>query len=487
MRYSRPVSPGSISRYNLPAGNDGSYHTAQQIARLIKEGTSDWNLRQFVVGEMLYGVPEKDYLAEIHAIHNWIQMNLVYRKDPVGIDLVIGAPKILEMVMNGISGFDCDDMVVFEGTCLRIAGIPVDLIIIKANHRVPDSWSHIYLIAYDLKTGTAVPLDPIMKGDKYPVGWEAPFNFGRKIIPLDGLAGNFGLGMYEYQRVTAGTPFQTNISGSTSRDIFNSYLNEKRKFVDYIFKINRAFDKDYSAIISDTSKNDLQKASMMNAMGIRQDNTIKNIKSQSEPQEPAGITSDLKIEALEIQNAKLRDYLLDIQEIKRIAGLFNQIGNAYINKIQVESIKLQKRAAARARTQFIQKVFRDLGAIALNFIPAVGSAAGFVGSLGNQFYELDEKIRNEKWLTSAIKAVEQSMGPGDAEVYLLGKSDDIQSKLSNIEEIVNLKIQLNNSRLNQLKALPSGSVQQVATPTKISVPVKAAIGVSAAALLWVLL
>jgi hypothetical protein len=473
------IHPGSISRQNIH-GNAGSIYTAKQIARLIKEGTNDFNMRQHVVGEMLRGVPEKDKEAEIYAIHEWVRNNLTYRHDPVGVDLVIGAPKILEMVKSGVSGFDCDDMVVFEGAALRIAGIPVDLVILKSNASNPNSYSHIYLMAYDLKKGKAIPLDPIMKGITTPAGWEAPVYYKKKFIKLDGLANQFGLGAYEHERALSLRYIPKQFPQVTNPSVaLNHYISQKKHFYAYLKRIMKAFEKDIQNITKDKSKNEQQKNYMYRDMVKRKEGREKKIRENHEPIRPAFIPNNLFVEFLREQNKRLTAGIMEATESKRLAIIFRKIGNDYLERLREAELRIQRRALRRAKHSLKHKIFREIGAVALAFIPAIGMIASMGGSMGNMVYEMKQKEKQAEWMNSAIKAAEAALGPGTAEIYLLEKADDIEWKANQILQTIDMKIEFNNFLIEQLSTV---------TPRKWSTAKKVAVaGTGAAGLLWMLL
>jgi hypothetical protein len=402
---------------------------------------------------MLRGVKEKDKSAEIYAIHDWVQRHLTYRHDPAGVELVIETPQMREMLSKGISGFDCDDMVAFEGAALRSAGIPVDIVVIKADSRNPQSFSHIYLTAYDVPRGKPVPLDPIMK-DK-PPGWEPPMYFHKKYIKVDGLANQFGLGAFEHEKTLAlrYVPKQA-MSTGTAIAQWNNYINRKKHFYSYMKKIADAFDRDVANIYKDASKNEAQKDYLLRDLARRRDLKTKQLKEKNDPKPPGGIPNSIKIQFLRNQNRKLADYLYDLKEIKRIAMIFRQIGNQYLERVREEEVKIQRRAHRHKKHLMKLKIMRMGGEIALQFIPYVGTLASTIGTIGNKLYEIQENAREVKWLVSAMKAAEAALGPGTSEIYLLDIADDIDWKVEKAEASIALKMDFNDWLISQLKKQP---------------------------------
>jgi hypothetical protein len=535
--YGRYVPPGGISRYELPPGHAGSIHTAERIRDLIKEGTASWEMRQFVM-RLLRNVPEKDTRAEIQAIHEWVRNNLIYRKDPVGIDLVIGAPKQLEMIRNGISGFDCDDMVVFEGTMLRIAGVPVDLVIIKGNPRSPEMWSHIYLVAYDVKTGQAIYLDPIMKGPQFPAGWEAPKFFEKKIIPLDGLSGQFGVSgfgdystsgfgaiaktpgwAFEHKRVTAhykGTfpGFRKPYSGSEQQK-WDEFIRRRRSYLQLEQKLRDAITKDIAKTDIHPTFSEQTKKAQIRMLMEAQDAKIKSWYTHYNPQAPLNISPQIKLKSFQDQNAKLTTLISELSAIIGAASAIDKTGLNYLQTIRDEQERVKRRAEKKQRNLRNRKMFRDIGAIALSTIPYVGMFAGMAGQMFNEMYmDVQDQKKFVDWVQKANAAAEAEWRDKmTALMYVLGKSPEIVKKLESIRELAETKIKLNNQAIailqqaidaqkaagvTKTKSIAATAVQQVSQPVSVAQPKKpmskqtkavvAAAGTGAAGLLlWLLL
>jgi hypothetical protein len=81
------------------------------------------------------------------------------------------------IALKGIGLEDCDGFVMYAACLLLILGIPCSLVIVNADRKRPDEFSHVYLAAYPEGFGKRrIPLD-FSHGD-YP-GWECP-NLGRR-------------------------------------------------------------------------------------------------------------------------------------------------------------------------------------------------------------------------------------------------------------------------------------------------------------------
>jgi len=129
------------------------------------------------------GIPEKDKLGEIDAIHEWVKSRLRYVNDPLWQEFITQPEHLAFVQRDG----DCDDHAVLEAALLGAIGIRSRFVTVAP---VAGPMSHVYLQAqimhYD---GTGTPpriswinLDPIKK-DK-SAGWAVPHPFRIKVFPI---------------------------------------------------------------------------------------------------------------------------------------------------------------------------------------------------------------------------------------------------------------------------------------------------------------
>jgi len=159
-----PLPPGAprIERLHIRSGFAGTRQTAAHVARLIREGASDFYVRQKAIDILLSrGVTPKDYVGEINALFRWVQRNVRYTKDPFHVELLHAARRMLELRAG-----DCDDMAILLGSLVKSVGHPVRIVLTGPNARRPDLFSHIYLEAQH--RGDWIPLDPTMS---FAMGW----------------------------------------------------------------------------------------------------------------------------------------------------------------------------------------------------------------------------------------------------------------------------------------------------------------------------
>lgn len=157
-----PPQTPEIERLRIPSGLAGTRQTAAHVARLIREGASDFYVRQKAIDILLArGVAPKDYVGEIDALFRWVQRNVRYTKDPFQVELLHAARRMLELRAG-----DCDDMTILLGSLVKSIGHPVRLVLTGPNARRRDLYSHIYLEAQH--QGDWIPLDATMP---FAMGW----------------------------------------------------------------------------------------------------------------------------------------------------------------------------------------------------------------------------------------------------------------------------------------------------------------------------
>jgi transglutaminase-like putative cysteine protease len=134
----------------------------RRIAALLREGAGDFYVRQRAI-DILFDrkVRPRDFLGEIKALFEWVQENIRYVKDPVRIELLHTARRLLELRAG-----DCDDMTIILGALLECVGRPVRLVLTGRDGSRPRSFSHIFLEVHVLSRW--IPLDPTVP---YPMGW----------------------------------------------------------------------------------------------------------------------------------------------------------------------------------------------------------------------------------------------------------------------------------------------------------------------------
>lgn len=174
-RYTAP--PPSLPQIylgHIPKGFLGTKRTVEHVKSLIRKGAKDFYVRQKAIDILLERrVRPKDYLGEIKALFEWVQANVRYTKDPVRVEVLHSARRMLELRAG-----DCDDLTILLGAMLEAIGHPVRLVLVGPNPIKPRLFTHVYLEAF--YKGRWIPLDPTTP---HPMGW-APFAFVKKVITI---------------------------------------------------------------------------------------------------------------------------------------------------------------------------------------------------------------------------------------------------------------------------------------------------------------
>lgn len=166
-----------VTYKTLPGGWAGTDATVELMGQMAtgKWGSRSPKIRALAINIVTNAkVPEKDYVGEMVAIHNWVRDHIRYTRDVSGQE-TLSYPE--EIAFNS-QAEDCDGKSMLEAALLGSIGITSRFVTIGVT---PFSYSHVYLQAKPKDTW--ISLDPIMK-DK-PAGWEVPNRVVkvRKVFP----------------------------------------------------------------------------------------------------------------------------------------------------------------------------------------------------------------------------------------------------------------------------------------------------------------
>jgi len=158
----------------VPKGRRGTIVSAGLIAKLIREGSRDFYVRQRAIEIFRKaGAPPKDRWAEVCALFHWVRNNVRYTRDIFRMELLHTPRRMLELRAG-----DCDDMTILLGAMLVSTGHPVRLALTGFRRKRPHSYSHIYPEVN--VRGNWIALDATM-GE--PIGW-APPALWKQICPV---------------------------------------------------------------------------------------------------------------------------------------------------------------------------------------------------------------------------------------------------------------------------------------------------------------
>jgi transglutaminase-like putative cysteine protease len=151
--------------HRVPRGTRGTLATARLIARLIREGSKDFYVRQRAIDIFRsLGVRPKDRFGEVCAIFDWVRRNIRYTRDIFQVELLHTARRMLELRAG-----DCDDMTILLGAMLMSTGHPVRLALTGFQRHKPHTYTHIYPEVNVL--GRWIAIDATVD---QPIGWAPP-------------------------------------------------------------------------------------------------------------------------------------------------------------------------------------------------------------------------------------------------------------------------------------------------------------------------
>lgn len=105
------------------------------MADLIREGLADVEVRQ-MAERIVAGLRQKDYAAEIAAVHGFVRDRVRYTRDPDGVEMLQKPVRILE-VRQG----DCDDKSILVCALLGSIGHKTRLVAIGPSN---NNFAHVF-------------------------------------------------------------------------------------------------------------------------------------------------------------------------------------------------------------------------------------------------------------------------------------------------------------------------------------------------------
>jgi hypothetical protein len=145
----------------LADGHRGVEQTLGTMRALVNQFRTNLDIRQTATAT-IFLTPEKNQLAEAHALFELVRDGIRYTRDINGVE-TLSTPL---MTLQGRVG-DCDDQVVLLATLLESVGYPTRFVV--AGYNYPGELEHVYLQA--LLDGQWIDMDPT---EHYPMGWAAP-------------------------------------------------------------------------------------------------------------------------------------------------------------------------------------------------------------------------------------------------------------------------------------------------------------------------
>lgn len=169
------------------SGKHGSYQTASEMARLVREAAvKDQGLEKFAAQILINSKLDShsDPEQSVDAIFRYVQ-GLTYISDSTGqgnFDAVASARDTIE------KGFgDCDDLSVLLASLLALVGFRPSFVLARMNES-SEGFDHVY-VQVETKKGR-IALDPSTR--KFGIGWESPRALEKVSYSIFGKNGSAG-------------------------------------------------------------------------------------------------------------------------------------------------------------------------------------------------------------------------------------------------------------------------------------------------------
>lgn len=132
----------------IPSGDLGTDATVSEMEKLIRDGVKEPLVRELAIG-LVRGIAPKDYMGEISRIFQWVQQNIRYTRDPVALELLQSARRLLQDRAG-----DCDDFTILTSALLQAIGHQTRIKTIAVR---PGEYHHVYPEVF--VQGQWLPLD----------------------------------------------------------------------------------------------------------------------------------------------------------------------------------------------------------------------------------------------------------------------------------------------------------------------------------------
>lgn len=118
----------------LPDGVDGIRATLALMVTIARQSKSDFAVRNQAL-RLVQTLPQKDYYAEVEAIHKYVRDDIRYVKDIDGIE-TLALPSKTMLMMQG----DCDDKALLAASLLIALGHQSRFVAVGS---APNTYSHV--------------------------------------------------------------------------------------------------------------------------------------------------------------------------------------------------------------------------------------------------------------------------------------------------------------------------------------------------------
>lgn len=133
-----------IQLFNISDDVQGNLDALSAMATIVREDVAEPDLRAFVMREVVGDVGGHQHNEEIQACFEFARDEIVYRRDPVGVERVVDMWSCLYALNPEQPEGDCGIKSVFLATCLGLLG-QTPFFVVMTESPSADSYSHLYV------------------------------------------------------------------------------------------------------------------------------------------------------------------------------------------------------------------------------------------------------------------------------------------------------------------------------------------------------
>ena len=205
----------TIAASPYPLGEEGIALSLETVARKIREGRLDPDVRGWAGDVLLAAGRPKDVRAKMQALLDAFRAQTMYLPDPSKTEYVVGAATTV-CLRQGlcVRARDCDDGVVMLGSAALAIGLPPGSVVALKQYFGPDVQQHVLLEVQD-EHGDWFTVDP---STNLPVGQKVRAISEERIDPLE-LVGAQGTAGWEIVTVGGAAGFGAAPGASRPREM----------------------------------------------------------------------------------------------------------------------------------------------------------------------------------------------------------------------------------------------------------------------------
>lgn len=162
-----------VVRYRVGYGASDASQILSVLSRLISEYGLDPKIRRFTTSLFGDSVGNDDRSGQFRSVTNFMEDNVRYVRDPLGVEYVRSPVAMLDEYENfGMANGDCDDQVLLSGSMLHSIGFAVRPVAVHLydstyhDHVILQIQGPRSIVSYDPCNPSAPFSDP--KGDVLP-------------------------------------------------------------------------------------------------------------------------------------------------------------------------------------------------------------------------------------------------------------------------------------------------------------------------------